>query len=109
MSRTIIVVKDAETLAEDGASLFEAVVDAAIQERQRAVVALSGGSTPEKMFGILAQRPVKWEQVLLFFGDERFVPLDDPVSNYGMANRALLAPAGVPSDHVFPVPIGAAS
>ncbi len=109
MSRTVIVVKNAQTLAEDGASLFEAIVDEAIQERQRAVVALSGGSTPEKMFGILAQRPVKWEQTLLFFSDERFVPLHDPVSNYGMANRSLLGPAGVPSDNVFPVPIGAAS
>jgi 6-phosphogluconolactonase len=109
MSRTVIVVKDAETLAEDGATLFEAIVDAAIQERQRTVVALSGGSTPEKMFGILARRPVKWDQTLLFFGDERFVPLDDPVSNYGMANRTLLGPASVPSDHVFPVPVGAAS
>lgn len=109
MSGTVILVKDADTLAEDAATLFEAIVDAAIHDRQRAVVALSGGSTPEKMLGILAGGPVNWAQTFLFFGDERFVPLEDPVSNYGMANRTLLAPAAVPADHVFPVPVGAAS
>lgn len=50
-------------------------------------VALSGGSTPKKIFEKLAQMPdvIDWSLVYLFFGDERSVPPSDSQSNYKMA------------------------
>jgi 6-phosphogluconolactonase len=99
---------DSDDLARQAADLFVHAVGEAVRGRGRCFVALSGGSTPEKMYAVLARpewaRRVAWGRTLLFFGDERLVPHDDPRSNYGLARRALLAPAAVPDANVFPIP-----
>nr|WP_321984747.1 6-phosphogluconolactonase [uncultured Lichenicoccus sp.] len=72
------------------------------------VIALSGGSTPKRLYEILAAAPFAsgfpWSRVELFFGDERFVPADDADSNYNMVNRALLSHVPVPSERVHRMP-----
>ncbi len=63
---------------------------------------LSGGSTPKRTYEELAGRGLDWRGTDIFFGDERFVPPDDPQSNFHMARMALLdeiAPRGL-----FPIP-----
>jgi len=66
-------------------------------------VALSGGSTPRLTYTKLASKAgFPWERTHWFFGDERFVPHDDPRSNYRMARETLLMHA--PADRVHPVP-----
>ncbi|MBY4638953.1 6-phosphogluconolactonase [Gluconacetobacter entanii] len=66
------------------------------------VLALSGGSTPKRLYQILASEEYAgrfpWANTQFFFGDERFVPADDPASNYNMVETEML-------EHV-PVPIG---
>jgi len=55
-------------------------------------VALSGGSTPRRMFEVLVARgrdALPWDRVELWWGDERTVPPEDPDSNYGAAMRVL--------------------
>jgi 6-phosphogluconolactonase len=66
-------------------------------------LALSGGSTPRLLYRLLAQRAMPWERLELFWGDERFVPQDDPDSNYKMARDEWLkdAPAGA---QIHPIP-----
>jgi 6-phosphogluconolactonase len=57
---------------------------------------LSGGSTPRAAYNLLARRnDVTWDCTELFFGDERFVPHDNPDSNYRMARETLLAGGNV--------------
>ncbi|MFQ3670589.1 MAG: 6-phosphogluconolactonase [Verrucomicrobiia bacterium] len=56
----------------------------ALLSRGEFFVALSGGSTPASFYRALAQRPWSWEATRLFIGDERWVPHDDPRSNYRM-------------------------
>ena len=57
---------------------------------------LSGGSTPRAAYNLLARRnDVAWDCTELFFGDERFVPHDNPGSNYRMARESLLAGSNV--------------
>ena len=61
----------------------------------RAHIALSGGSTPRRMFELLAARgrdALPWDRVDLWWVDERTVPPDHPDCNYGMAKRALIDP-----------------
>jgi 6-phosphogluconolactonase len=53
-------------------------------------IALTGGSTPGPVHERLAQARYPWEEVQVFFGDERCVPPDHPDSNYGLAKRTLL-------------------
>lgn len=71
-------------------------------------VALSGGSTPKRLYGLLAGDEfaprLPWDRVHWFWGDERFVPPDDASSNYRMAREAMLGRAPVPPSHVHPVP-----
>jgi 6-phosphogluconolactonase len=53
-------------------------------------IALSGGELAQQCYEHLAARPFDWSEIDVFFGDERFVPRDDPDSNEGMARRVLL-------------------
>jgi 6-phosphogluconolactonase len=74
-------------------------------------IALSGGSTPKRLYQILAGSPFReampWERVHLFWGDDRFVPHDDPNSNYGMAHEAMIAHVPIPPGNVHGIPFGA--
>ena len=46
----------------------------AIAERKRATLAISGGSSPRPMFELFAKSGFRWEQVHIFWVDERCVP-----------------------------------
>ena len=46
---------------------------------------------------------VEWNKVHFFFGDERYVPQNDPQSNYLMAKKALLEPLELSYKQIFPV------
>jgi 6-phosphogluconolactonase len=74
---------------------------------------LSGGSTPKKLYALLAtehyRRAVDWERVHLFFGDERFVPQDHPDSNYRMTRETLISRVPIPAENVHAVDTSAAS
>lgn len=61
------------------------------REASPRTLALAGGSTPRKLYRALAEEPYPWEEVEVFFGDERCVPPDHPDSNFRMAREALLA------------------
>jgi 6-phosphogluconolactonase len=110
---TVTICRDAEDLAERAAERFIRAAGEAIGRQGRFMVALSGGSTPEKLYTLLAQPEhaarVDWGRSSLFLGDERFVPLDDPRSNFALIQRTLLATALVPASQVFPVPVRLAS
>jgi 6-phosphogluconolactonase len=85
-------------------ALFEAAaarVASALARKDRVTFALAGGSTPERMYERLADRDaIPWRRVEFFWGDERPVGPDSPESNYGMARRSLLAPAGIAAERV---------
>lgn len=70
----------------DVAEAFAALV----MERRPRSVALSGGSTAEECYRILATRSPDWSTVEVFLGDERWVPVTDPDSNEAMIRRVLL-------------------
>ncbi|MVN22315.1 6-phosphogluconolactonase [Mucilaginibacter arboris] len=70
-------------------------------------VSLSGGSSPKKLYEMLASSDYKekvvWENVYFFFGDERNVPADHPDSNFLMAKKALFDPLQIPASQIIPV------
>ena len=71
-------------------------------------ICLSGGSTPRSLYERLAEPAVAsrfpWSRVHWFWGDERFVPHDDPDSNYRMACEAFLSQVRVDSGNIHAVP-----
>ena len=66
---------------------------------------LSGGSSPKKLYELLATdiycSKIDWPNVFFFFGDERYVPANHPDSNYLMARKALFIPLRIPDSHIF--------
>jgi 6-phosphogluconolactonase len=103
----IAVVADPKALANEAAGRFADLAQEAAASRGRFSVALSGGSTPGALYRLLAGSPyrdqVPWEQVHLFWGDERCVPPDDPGSNFHLANETLIAHVPLLPDHVHRV------
>jgi 6-phosphogluconolactonase len=95
---------DAEQVARAAADLFVRLSDEAIAERGTFSVALSGGTTPKRIYELLAsdeyRARVNWASVHVFFGDERTVPPDHADSNYRMANEAMLSQVPVPAQNV---------
>ena len=77
----------------------------AIQTHGRFSFVLSGGSSPKKLFELLAsesyREKIKWAHVYFFFGDERNVPADHADSNFLMAKKALFDPLQIADDHIF--------
>jgi len=73
-------------VVSDVASAFADVV----VEAAPASIALSGGGTAKDAYAALATRDLDWSGIDVWFGDERFVPVDDPDSNEGMARAVLL-------------------
>jgi len=80
------------------------ITDLACATPGRFALALSGGSTPKRLYQLLAAKPfvgaMPWERVHLFLGDDRFVPWDDPNSNFGMAREAMIAHVPIPPENV---------
>jgi 6-phosphogluconolactonase len=101
----IKVFDDIDTLIEHAARLMATVADKAFRERGHFILALSGGHSPRPLFKLLARPPyrdmIPWEQSFILWSDERFVPLDDPRSNAGIAYELLLKHVPVPDDQIF--------
>ncbi len=66
--------------------------------------ALSGGATALIFLGALRNANVDWKKITLFWADERAVPVDDPESNFGLAERMLLAPLGAKAPRAIRMP-----
>ncbi len=71
---------------------------------QNVTIALSGGSTPKRLFEMMAQASLPLNRLELYWGDERYVPHDHKDSNYRMTRESLLAHAAVPASQVHPWP-----
>ena len=100
----ISIVADRNALMRAAADTIATVAATAIERHGRFDWVLSGGSTPEQLYELLASpdwaRRIDWARVAFFFGDERCVPPDDPQSNYRMARASLLGPLGVRGEQV---------
>ncbi|WP_428328178.1 6-phosphogluconolactonase [Mucilaginibacter sp.] len=78
----------------------------AIAKNGKFSVALSGGSSPKKLYELLATSfsdQLEWDKVYFFFGDERNVPQTDKDSNYLMAKTALFDPLNISPANIFAV------
>ncbi|MGB7342731.1 MAG: 6-phosphogluconolactonase [Pirellulaceae bacterium] len=96
------------TLPELHQSVVEAfceLADATVAAKGRFSVSLSGGSTPKRIYEMLAQRDLPWQDIHWFWGDERNVPHDHDDSNYKMVCQALLGHVPVPKTNIHPVPV----
>jgi 6-phosphogluconolactonase len=100
----LVVFPDPEALAR-GAALW--LKDRIAPLQGRVAIALSGGSTPRRLFQLMSNElkgDFPWSRMHFFWGDERFVPHDNPESNFRMAYETLLSKVAVPPANIHPVP-----
>lgn len=103
----VTIYPDKETIAKAAADLFVETAREAITNHGRFTVSLTGGSTPEQLYKLLAspsyRDQIDWQNVYVFWGDERWVPLDDPKSNAKMSFETLLDHVDIPQEQIFPM------
>jgi len=93
---------DLDALSRAAVEDLAAVAHEAVAARGACHVALSGGSTPKRLFALLAslgRDALPWDHIVLWWGDERTVPADHADSNYRMARETLLEPLALARVH----------
>ena len=109
MARTCIadylVYDTPERVAQAAAEVFTRYATDAVSARGAARIAISGGTTPKRMFALLAAEPfvsqVPWNKLELYWVDERCVGPDDADSNYRMTREQLLSKVPLPAERVY--------
>jgi 6-phosphogluconolactonase len=108
MNRELIRCSDSESLASQSADYICNVASTAIANSGRFTIALSGGSSPERLYQLLAtdgyRDRIDWSAVHIFWSDERCVPPTDAHSNYRMASDNLLAKIDLPEENIHRIP-----
>lgn len=94
-----------QALSRKAAEIITAAIFAALKTKSAYTMVLSGGSSPECLYLLLASDPafkdeIPWENVHFFWGDERHVSPDHPESNYHMANECMLSRLPVPPENI---------
>lgn len=99
------IYKTPDEVVEGFAHYFLQTVGTAIKEKNECTVVLSGGNSPKKLYKLLAStdygNQIDWDKVYFFFGDERYVPFNDPENNGNMAKKALFEPLMIPDANIF--------
>ena len=81
---------DCEALAVAFAARIAELLQDAIAARGRALLAVSGGTTPKHFFDHLSRAPLDWSRVVVTLVDERWVPEDSERSNARLVKAMLL-------------------
>jgi len=108
-SYRLIVASEPEALARHAAEQVALSLDLALAERDRAQIALAGGTTPRQAYALLAEEHLPWERVAVLLGDERWVSPEDPSSNARLLRESLLAQGPGRQACFHPVPTDLAS
>jgi len=108
MSKKVEVLPDKKALVERALSLTLSKMEAAIQQRGRFTIALSGGSTPKPLYEALSKQQLPWDKIHVLWGDERYVAADHADSNQLMARNAWLDKVDIPAENIHPMPTDAA-
>ncbi len=99
---------DSDTLSRDAAQYVVRLANEAIVSHGRFTIALSGGNTPRKLYGMLGDEPyrsqIDWALVDIFWSDERCVPPDSEDSNYLLAQQVLLNKIPIPAAQIHRMP-----
>ena len=101
----IQIYNNTEEINIAAADLFIAAAQKAIAKKDKFTVVLTGGSSPAGVYKLLAsddyKNKIDWSKVFIFWGDERWVPLNDDLSNTKMSYAALLSHVPIPAENIF--------
>ncbi|KAJ4001330.1 hypothetical protein F5050DRAFT_1796735 [Lentinula boryana] len=89
-----------EVLMSSLASFVVKAQKEAIDKKGRFTIALSGGSLPKQLSGLIGNHAVKWDMWQVFYADERVVPLDHPDSNHNLCTAELFSKVPIPTANI---------
>lgn len=87
-------------------SLAQFVIKAqkdAVEKKGRFTIALSGGSLPKQLNGVIGKPGVRWDLWHVFYADERAVPLDNPDSNHKLCTDEFLSKVPIPDENIHTI------
>jgi len=96
-----------DTADQVATAACQQIIDAAqlaIAERGAFKLVLAGGTTPEKIYHLLAETNADWANWIIYYGDERCLPADHSDRNSVMAELAFLNKVAIPSEQIFTIP-----
>jgi len=96
--------ENSDQVAEIACNEILAAAKAAIAERGKFKLVLAGGTTPEKVYRLLAESSADWQNWWIYLGDERCLPVDHQDRNSMIAGEALLNHVGIPINQIFEIP-----
>ncbi len=99
------ILPDAASVARQAAGLVAQAARAAVAERGRFVMAVSGGSTPWQMLRALADETLPWDGVHVMQVDERVAPAGDPDRNLTHLRESLLSHAPLRPEQIHAMPV----
>jgi 6-phosphogluconolactonase len=102
-SRWHILETDAQVAQAACQQILESA-EQAIAERGIFKLVLAGGSTPEKVYRLLAKADADWSKWFIYYGDERCLPADHADRNSLMATQAFLEKVAIPDSQIFTIP-----
>lgn len=93
----------ADQVAEAACQQILAAAKRAIDGHGRFKLVLAGGTTPEKVYRLLAGSDADWQHWFIYYGDERCLPADHPERNSQIAQQAFLNAVNIPGEQIFPI------
>jgi len=76
----------------------------AIAKKGRFSVAISGGSLPKQLSGLIGSN-AKWDKWHIYFSDERLVPFDHPDSNYKLVKDEFLSKVPIKDSNIHAIDV----
>ena len=101
----IHIATDTDALIRTSAEIILQQLTEVLQKKNFFTVALSGGSTPKRLYTLLSNNDsylsqIQWDRIHFFWSDERYVPPDHRDSNYKMAKESMLSRVPVPEENI---------
>jgi 6-phosphogluconolactonase len=98
------ILESADQVATAASEQIINAAEQAIKEHGKFKLVLAGGSTPEKVYRLLAQADANWANWTIYYGDERCLPKDSADRNSLMAAQVFLEKVAIPESQIFTIP-----
>ncbi|KAH9486726.1 putative 6-phosphogluconolactonase [Psilocybe cubensis] len=99
----LISFPDSNELVDSLAKFIAKAQKDAIDKKGRFTIALSGGSLPKMLRGLIGNPQIKWAHWQVYYVDERVVPLDHPDSNHRSCKEHLFSKVPIPDENIHAI------
>ena len=101
MNRQIMYAETPEQFWDTAMNYLLSSIIKALNANNECCIGLSGGSTPRKLYEMLAKEKIQWDKIKIVVIDERYVPADNDESNLKMIRDSLLMKTNIPAENIY--------